>query len=112
MFIAEPPDVVRTEDIKGEQALTLENPLEIVDAWAGRKGALLWAVSAEDGSKLAEYELDALPVFDGMATANGRLCLPMKNGRLLCLANKSARVTSIPAWPPITSATTRQTASN
>jgi hypothetical protein len=88
MFIAGPPNVVRTEDAKGEQALALENPLEIVDAWAGRKGALLWAVSAEDGARLAEYELEALPVFDGMAATDGRLYLPMTNGRLLCLANK------------------------
>jgi len=88
MFIAGPPDVVRTQDAKGEQALRLENPLEIVDAWAGRKGALLWAVSTEDGARLAEYELDSLPVFDGMAATNGRLYLPMKNGQLLCLANK------------------------
>jgi len=32
-----------------------------------------WAVSAADGKKQAECRLDAPPVFDGMAAANGCL---------------------------------------
>jgi outer membrane protein assembly factor BamB len=88
MFIAGPPDIVRTEQAKGEQALALENPREVVATWAGRKGALLRAVSTEDGGRLAEYKLDSLPVFDGMAATNGRLYLSMKNGRVLCMADK------------------------
>ncbi|MCK5270375.1 MAG: hypothetical protein KAJ46_06305, partial [Sedimentisphaerales bacterium] len=52
----------------------------------GRKGALLWAVSASDGKKLNEYKLGALPVWDGMATAYGRLYLSLKNGRVQCFA--------------------------
>jgi len=86
MFIAGPPDVVRTQGTEGQQALVLENPQDVADAWAGKKGALLWAVSTADGRKLAEYKLESLPVFDGMAAANGRLYLSMKNGRLVCLA--------------------------
>jgi outer membrane protein assembly factor BamB len=88
MFMAGPPDIIRTEQTQGEQALTLENPHEVVATWAGEKGALLWAVSTEDGNKLAEYKLESLPVFDGMAATNGRLYLSMKNGRVLCLADK------------------------
>ena len=43
-------------------------------ALQGEQGALLWAVSASDGNKLAELALDTLPVFDGMAAA-GRAAL-------------------------------------
>ncbi|MCD6304569.1 MAG: PQQ-binding-like beta-propeller repeat protein, partial [Planctomycetes bacterium] len=42
--------------------------------------ALLRAVSPADGSTLAEYELDADPVFDGLAAAYGRLFLALKDG--------------------------------
>ena len=48
-------------------------------------GALLWAVSALDGEKLAEFNLDSQPVFDGMIAANGRLYLATKDGRITCL---------------------------
>ena len=32
-----------------------------------------------------QYELDASPVFDGMAAADGRLYISLENGRLLCM---------------------------
>ncbi len=50
--------------------------------------AVLWAVSPADGAKLAEYELDSQPVFDGMAAANGRLYLATRSGEVLCLAGR------------------------
>jgi hypothetical protein len=53
-------------------------------AMAGEKGALLWAVSAEDGEKLAEYRLDSLPVFDGMSATGGRLFLATTDGKVQC----------------------------
>jgi len=49
-------------------------------------GAVLCVVSVVDGKKLAEYELESQPVFDGMAAANGRLYLATKDGRILCFA--------------------------
>ena len=58
------------------------------DPWAaidGRRGGRLWAVSARDGSKLAEYQLDTPPVYDGMAAAQGRLFVSAKAGSLICL---------------------------
>jgi len=33
---------------------------------------------------MAEYKLDSLPVWDGMAAANGRLYLATKSGKVLC----------------------------
>jgi hypothetical protein len=74
LFFAGPPDVVGDED-----------PLA---AFEGRKGGRLWAVSADDGKKLAEYELDSPPVWDGMAAADGRLYVSMTDGTIACYASQ------------------------
>ncbi len=50
--------------------------------------AVLMAISASDGSELAQYQLDSTPVFDGMAAAYGRLYVSMENGDLLCMSEK------------------------
>jgi hypothetical protein len=52
--------------------------------YEGSEGALLWAVST-DGEKLAQHQLDSVPVHDGMAAANGRLYLSTTDGKVLCL---------------------------
>ena len=70
LFAAGPPDIVDPKDPLG--------------ALEGRKGAKLWIVSANDGKKLAEYQLDSPPVFDGMAVIDGRLYLSLKNGKVVC----------------------------
>ncbi|MFH1266885.1 MAG: hypothetical protein ABIK89_14240 [Planctomycetota bacterium] len=82
MFLAGPPELTKTKG-PGEEALILANPEEAVAAWRGKKGGLLWTVSAADGKKLTEYKLDAPPVFDGMAATAGRLYLALTDGSLL-----------------------------
>jgi hypothetical protein len=57
-------------------------------AYEGRGGALLWAVSAADGKKVAEYELDAPPVNDGLSAAHGRLYVSSTDGTVTCLAGR------------------------
>jgi outer membrane protein assembly factor BamB len=52
-----------------------------------RKGSLL-AVSGNDGTTLADYDLKSPPVLDGMAAAYGRLYISMKDGSVLCLAEE------------------------
>jgi len=47
--------------------------------------AELWAVSAKDGRKLDGLALDAAPVFDGLAVADGRLFASLGDGTLRCL---------------------------
>jgi len=59
-----------------------------IDAFEGREGIRLRAVSTADGRTLAEYPLDALPVFDGMAAAGGRLFLATRDGRVVCFNGK------------------------
>ena len=46
----------------------------------------LQAVSLSDGKKLAEHELSAAPVFDGMAAISGRLFVSCVDGSVSCLA--------------------------
>ncbi|MCK5175434.1 MAG: PQQ-like beta-propeller repeat protein, partial [Planctomycetes bacterium] len=47
--------------------------------------AELRVMSVDDGKQLAKYKLDCEPVFDGMAAAYGRLYIPLKNGKIVCM---------------------------
>jgi hypothetical protein len=58
-----------------------------VAAYNGELGGRLLAVSATDGSKLAEYELDAAPAWDGIAIANGQLYIALEDGKVKCLGH-------------------------
>ncbi len=51
-----------------------------------RPGQLM-VLAADGGTKLAETDLSAPPIFDGIAAAHGRLYVALTNGRLLCLAD-------------------------
>ncbi len=57
-------------------------------AYAGQRGGVLWAASAQDGTKLAEYTLDAAPVWDAMAVADGHLYLCTTDGGVRCFGPK------------------------
>ncbi|UCD27788.1 MAG: PQQ-binding-like beta-propeller repeat protein, partial [Planctomycetota bacterium] len=88
LFIAGPPDLVDEEEAFS-RVYEREAQAKLVEqnaALEGEKGAYLWTVSAADGKKLNEYQLDALPVFDGMAAANERLYMSTTDGRVLCFA--------------------------
>ena len=88
LFICGPPDVADETTMLGFLPGAddeINRQLRAQDeAWRGMKGGLLWVVSAEDGKKLAEYKLESIPVFDGMAAAGGRLFLSMKDGSVVC----------------------------
>ncbi len=75
LLLAGPPDVVPAKD-----------PMAAIE---GRRGAKLWVVSAADGRKLEEHELDAVPVFDGMMAAKGRVYVTTLDGRVTCLGSRS-----------------------
>ncbi len=86
LFIAGPPDVIDEEEAfynPNDEGVLAKLDKQSA-ALEGQSGALLLAVSASDGKKLAEYKLDSPPVFDGMAAANKRLYLATKNGKILC----------------------------
>jgi len=91
LFIAGPPIVIDEEE-------AFDHPYDPVikakleqqsAALEGHAGGLLMAVSASDGTKLAEYKLDSPPAWDGMAATNGRLYLSTIDGEVLCFAGVS-----------------------
>jgi len=88
LFIAGPPDVVDQEKTLAAFADPAAHAklAEQVAAHEGRKGGLLWAVSADEGETLAEYKLASPPVFDGLAAAGGCLYLAAVDGHVTCFA--------------------------
>ena len=54
-------------------------------ALKGQSGAFLYAVDPATGQTLAEHRLKALPVFDGLIAAAGKVFITTTNGRLICL---------------------------
>ncbi len=92
LFIAGPPDVMDEEE-SFERVMARDDAVQarlaeqdaVLD---GSRGGLLRAISASDGKKLAEYKLPALPVWDGMVAANGRLYIASGDGSVTCLAGR------------------------
>ena len=64
------------------------DPADPLAALEGRLGAELWLISADDGSKLAGYDLPNPPVFDGLIVVSGRLYVSTIDGNVLCLSNQ------------------------
>jgi hypothetical protein len=90
LFIAGPPDIVdeeeafrRVGDREMDERLGAQHA-----AMDGAVGAMLWAISAEQGEGLAEWNLDTIPVFDGLIAAGGRLYLVGTDGEVLCFAQR------------------------
>jgi outer membrane protein assembly factor BamB len=63
------------------------DPQEPWAAYEGRRGGVLLALATDDGARFAEMQLDAAPVHDGMAIADGRLFLSTVAGQLLCISD-------------------------
>jgi outer membrane protein assembly factor BamB/ubiquinone/menaquinone biosynthesis C-methylase UbiE len=93
LFVAGPPDVEDEE----QSVKTLLDPetqkklAEQSEAFQGNRGALLVAVSRDGGEKLAAYDLDFVPRFDGLIAANGRLYMSTLSGEVLCLSDTQGR---------------------
>jgi len=92
LFIAGPPDLADETKMLGYLPGSdddINRQLKAQDeAWHGKRGGLLWAVSRENGRTLVECKLDSIPVFDGMAAAQGRLFLSLANGHVACFGEK------------------------
>ena len=88
LFVAGPPDVEDEEEsVKSLlDPKTQEKLAEQSAAFEGKRGALLVAVSRENGEKLAAYRLDFVPRFDGLIAANGLLYMSTVSGEVLCLS--------------------------
>jgi outer membrane protein assembly factor BamB len=88
LFFAGPPDLVDEERAQArltepaiQQQLADQNA-----AMRGEKGGRLWAVSADAGRTLAERDLPAPPVFDGLIAARGRLYMATTDGTIVCFS--------------------------
>jgi hypothetical protein len=86
LFVAGPPDVLdEAQAFKYPDEPEVPAILRRQDAaLEGKEGAFLWVASAPNGRKLAQYDLESLPVWDGMAAAGGRLFMAMADGRVVC----------------------------
>jgi outer membrane protein assembly factor BamB len=63
-----------------------KNPAaETTKTFEGEGRGLLYVASTEDGRALGELELDAAPVWDGMAAAGGKLYISTADGRIVCM---------------------------
>ena len=89
LFVAGPPDVLdeeaaferlRVGDPRIQKALSEQNA-----SLNGEHGCVLLAVSISDGKTLQETKLESLPVWDGLAVANGRLYVANTDGEVVCL---------------------------
>lgn len=47
-------------------------------------GGFLWVVSPEDSKKVAEFPLEAPPVYQGVAVSGGRVYVSLQNGQMVC----------------------------
>jgi outer membrane protein assembly factor BamB len=93
LFIAGPQDIVDEEAVffDLDDASIRQQLAEQSDLLKGKDGGWLWAVSAVNGQKLAEYKLDSLPVWDGLVAAGGKLYMTTLTGEVLCLYESSPR---------------------
>ena len=67
------------------QDMKSETPWGFLD---GSQGGKLMAYATADGKVLGEIKLASMPVFDGLAAANGRGFLATIDGALTCFGNK------------------------
>ena len=80
LAIAGPPDL----GLKDPHLLAFKNEPEARAGFEGKKGVWLRIVHAANGNKIFECDLPAMPVFDGLSAANGRLYLATSDGKVLC----------------------------
>ncbi|MFC1498973.1 PQQ-binding-like beta-propeller repeat protein [Verrucomicrobiota bacterium] len=80
LVVAGPPDLRK----KQSGLMAYSNEAESVAAFKGDKGVVLRVVNSADGKTLSENKLDAMPVFDGMSVANGKVFVSLKNGEVQC----------------------------
>ncbi len=91
LFVAGPPDLFGTApgdnphvyDLSSSKSLQAQR-----EALAGKKGSILWAVSAETGEKLSEYRFEDQPAWDGLIASNKRLYMTMEDGTVICMKEK------------------------
>ena len=88
LFVVGPPDIINEEETfqqlseSDPQVQTLLKKQD--DALEGSDGSTILAVNTDTGEVENEVHLDALPVWDSLAGANGKLFLSTLDGSVVC----------------------------
>ncbi len=56
-----------------------------MNTFQGRKKIVLRCYNKKNGKMISETALDAMPVFNGMAGANGKLYVSLQDGSISCM---------------------------
>jgi len=80
LVVAGPVDLGK----KDPKLLAFRNEAEALAAFEGKRGVHLRVVSAAQGKEIYDCELSALPVFDGMSVAAGKVYLSLRSGSVVC----------------------------
>ena len=88
LFVAGPPDLVdeRQAFHNPDDAEVQAKLKRQAEAYEGRAGGQLWAMTKRNGNLIGRYALNTIPVFDGMAAAGDSLYMATVDGRVMCLA--------------------------
>ena len=84
LLVAGPPNLGK----KSSGILAFDNRDEALAGFHGRRGVYLQVVSTEDGSTLARHTLQAMPVFDAMSAADGKVFMALQDGTVVCWGQK------------------------
>ena len=98
LFVAGPPNLVdELEALRNPDDPAIRAKLEAqAAALRGQMGGQILAISAGDGKPLAACELGAMPTFDGLVAARGRLYLSTVDGRVICLGSEGTALGKAP----------------
>ena len=90
LFIAGPRDVADEKALWGRSNDKIfQTKMHDQAQWLkGARGGVMQVFSKKDGKKLKEYKLDALPTFDGLIAAEGRLYMITDKGSIICFKGK------------------------
>ena len=90
LFIAGPRDVADEKKLWGRsnESSFQTKMREQAEQLKGKHGGVMQVFAKKDGKKLAQYKLDALPIFDGLIAAEGRLYMVTETGSIVCYKGK------------------------
>ncbi|MBL7218716.1 MAG: PQQ-binding-like beta-propeller repeat protein [Phycisphaerae bacterium] len=90
LFIAGPRDVADEKALWGRSndKIFQTKMQEQADWLKGAHGGVMQVYNKKTGKKLKEYKLDALPSFDGLIAAEGRLYMITDTGSIICFKGK------------------------
>jgi hypothetical protein len=90
LIVAGPPSILDEDALfeNPEDPKLLKQKVQQDKANKGQLGAKLMIVSAIDGKRQAQYDLDSPPCWDAMAVADGKVLISTEDGKVLCFVGK------------------------